>query len=47
VSVDATRDASVTTLVSNIRLTGDPAKIECKAETVRGLVLRAAFLKKA
>ena len=35
------------TLIRNIRLTGDPAEIECNAETVKGLVLKAAFLKKA
>jgi protein PhnA len=35
------------TLVKNIRLTGDPAEIECNAEKVRGLVLRTEFLKKA
>ncbi len=35
------------TLVKNIRLTGDPAEIECNAEKVKGLVLRTEFLKKA
>ena len=35
------------TLVKNIHLTGDSAVIECNAETVKGLVLRAEFLKKA
>ena len=35
------------TLVKNIRLTGDNAEIECNAEKVKGLVLRAEFLKKA
>lgn len=35
------------TLVKNIRLTGDPAQIECNAEKVKGLVLRTEFLKKA
>ena len=35
------------TLVKNIRLTGDPAEIECNAEKVKGLVLKTAFLKKA
>jgi len=34
-------------LVKNIRLTGDPAEIECNAEKVKGLVLRTEFLKKA
>ncbi|KQP31597.1 PhnA protein [Methylobacterium sp. Leaf104] len=35
------------TLIRNIRLTDDPAEIECNAEKVKGLVLKAAFLKKA
>jgi protein PhnA len=34
------------TVVKNIRLTGDPAEIECNAEKVKGLVLRTEFLKK-
>ena len=35
------------TLIKNIRLTGDPAEIECNAEKVKGLVLRTEFLKTA
>ena len=35
------------TLIKNIRLTGDPDDIECNAEKVKGLVLKAQFLKKA
>ncbi|MBX3480463.1 MAG: alkylphosphonate utilization protein [Caulobacter sp.] len=35
------------TLIKNIRLTGDPDEIECRAEKVRDLVLRTEFLKKA
>ena len=35
------------TLIRNIRLTGDPAEIECNADKVKGLVLRTEFLKKA
>ncbi|MGE0339250.1 MAG: alkylphosphonate utilization protein [Xanthobacteraceae bacterium] len=35
------------TLVKNIRLTGDPAEIECNTKQVKGLVLRTEFLKKA
>ena len=35
------------TMVKNIRLTLDPAEIECNAEKVRGLVLRTEFVKKA
>ncbi len=34
------------TVVKNIRLTDDPAEIECNAEKVKGLVLRTEFLKK-
>lgn len=35
------------TRVKNIRLTSDPAEIECNADKVKGLVLRTEFLKKA
>jgi alkylphosphonate utilization operon protein PhnA len=35
------------TLVKGIRLTGDPDEIECRVEKVKGLVLRAEFVKKA
>ncbi|KQP54216.1 PhnA protein [Methylobacterium sp. Leaf465] len=35
------------TLIKNIRLTDDPSEIEGNAEKVKGLVLRAEFLKKA
>ena len=35
------------TLIRNIRLTDDPAEIECRAEKVRDLVLRTEFVKKA
>lgn len=35
------------TTIKNIRLTDDPAEIECNAEKVRGLVLKTAFIKKA
>lgn len=35
------------TLVKNIRLTSNPAEIECNAEKVKGLVLRTEFVKKA
>ncbi|MFY7959158.1 MAG: alkylphosphonate utilization protein [Elsteraceae bacterium] len=33
-------------VIKNIRLTGDPAEVECNAEKVKGLVLRTEFLKK-
>ena len=35
------------TLIKNIRLTPDPAEIECRAEKIKDLVLRVEFLKKA
>ncbi|MCD6034530.1 MAG: PhnA protein [Rickettsiales bacterium] len=35
------------TMIKNIRLTGDPEEIECRAGNVKGLVLRTEFLKKA
>lgn len=34
------------TLIKSIRLTGDPQEIDCKHEAIRGLVLRAEFVKK-
>lgn len=34
------------TMIRTIRLTDDPALIECNAEKVKGLVLRTEFLKK-
>lgn len=35
------------TRVKNIRLTNDPAEVECNVEKVKGLVLKTEFLKKA
>ena len=35
------------TLIKNIRLTSDPAEVECRAEKIKDLVLRTEFLKKA
>jgi len=35
------------TLMKNIRLTNDPAEIECRADKVKDLVLRTEFVKKA
>ncbi|MEZ5895794.1 MAG: alkylphosphonate utilization protein [Parvularculaceae bacterium] len=35
------------TMIKNIRLTANPAEIECNAPKVKGLVLRTEFLKKA
>ncbi len=35
------------TLIKNIRLTDDPAEIECRSDKIKGLVLRTEFVKKA
>jgi protein PhnA len=35
------------TLIKNIRLTEDAEEVECNADKVKGLVLKACFLKKA
>jgi protein PhnA len=35
------------TLIKNIRLTDDPAEVECRADKIKDLVLRTEFLKKA
>ena len=35
------------TVIKSIRLTGDPQEIDCRHETIKGLVLRAEFVKKA
>lgn len=35
------------TVVKNIRLTSDEEAIECKADNIKGLVLKTCFLKKA
>lgn len=35
------------TMIRNVRLTDDPAEIDCKAEKVKDLVLRTEFVKKA
>ncbi len=34
------------TLIKSIRLTGDPQEIDCRYEGIRGLVLRAEFVRK-
>ena len=34
------------TLIKSIRLTGDPREIDCKFEGIKGLVLRAEFVRK-
>ena len=35
------------TMIKGIRLTGDDQEVDCRHEKVKGLVLRAEFLKKA
>lgn len=35
------------TVIRNIRLTDDEEEIECKADNIKGLVLKTCFLKKA
>ena len=34
------------TLIKSIRLTGDPQEIDCRYEYIKGLVLRAEFVRK-
>src|SRR5690554_7160294 len=34
------------TLIKGIRLTGDPQEIDCRYEGIKGLVLRAEFVRK-
>ena len=34
------------TLIKSIRLTGDPQEIDCRHEEIKGLVLRAEFVRK-
>ena len=33
-------------VIRSIRLTGDPQEIDCRHESIRGLVLRAEFVRK-
>ncbi len=35
------------TVIKSIRLTGDDQEIDCKHESIKGLVLRAEFVKKS
>ncbi|MFN3583580.1 alkylphosphonate utilization protein [Phenylobacterium sp.] len=35
------------TKIRSIRLTGDPQEIDCRYEGIKGLVLRAEFVRKA
>ena len=34
------------TVIKSIRLTGDPQEIDCRHDTIKGLVLRAEFVRK-
>ena len=34
------------TVIKSIRLTGDPQEIDCRYEGIKGLVLRAEFVRK-
>ena len=34
------------TVIKSIRLTGDPQEIDCRHESIKGLVLRAEFVRK-
>ena len=34
------------TVIKSIRLTGDPQEIDCRYDGIRGLVLRAEFVRK-
>lgn len=34
------------TVIRSIRLTGDPQEIDCRHEAIKGLVLRAEFVRK-
>ncbi|OFW96901.1 MAG: PhnA protein [Alphaproteobacteria bacterium RIFCSPHIGHO2_12_FULL_66_14] len=34
------------TVIKSIRLTGDPQEIDCRHEAIKGLVLRAEFVRK-
>ena len=42
----AGRTLKLGTLIKSIRLTGDPQEIDCKYEGIKGLVLRAEFVRK-
>lgn len=39
-------DGDAVTLIKSIRLTGDPQEIDCKYPGIKGLVLRAEFVRK-
>lgn len=34
------------TVIKNIKLTGDPAEIECRYDNMKGIILRTEFLRK-
>ena len=39
-------DGDQVTLIKSIRLTGDPQEIDCRYDGIKGLVLRAEFVRK-
>ena len=42
----AGKTLKVGTVIKSIRLTGDPQEIDCRHEGIKGLVLRAEFVRK-
>ncbi len=42
----AGKTLKVGTVIKSIRLTGDPQEIDCRHEAIKGLVLRAEFVRK-
>jgi protein PhnA len=42
----AGKTLKVGTVIKSIRLTGDPQEIDCRHESIKGLVLRAEFVRK-
>lgn len=42
----AGRTLKVGTVIKSIRLTADPQEIDCRHESIKGLVLRAEFVRK-
>jgi protein PhnA len=43
---DANQTLPRGTVIKSIRLTGDPQEIDCRHESIKGLVLRAEFVRK-
>ena len=42
----AVQTLKVGTVIKSIRLTGDPQEIDCRFDGIKGLVLRAEFVRK-